>query len=107
LPNMTAATVDFAVASNMGGQEPMHPTAQSAVMFGPKSQVKMVGHQTVGENAHADPSSRLADQPDEGMEISLAMKYFRAPVAAIENMVTETALGTSRRTWHASYCHPL
>ena len=78
LPNMTAALVDFAIAANMDGQEPMHPTAQMAVMFGPKSQMKMVGHQAIGQHPHFDPSAGLPNKANEGVEISLAMKYFRA-----------------------------
>src|SRR5437773_9521614 len=61
LPNVTVAPVDFAIAANMSGQEPMHPPAQVAVAFRPESQVKMVGPQTIGQDSHLDASTGLAD----------------------------------------------
>jgi len=40
--------------------------------------MEMVGHQAIGQHPHVDPSARLAHKANEGVEISLAMKYFRA-----------------------------
>jgi hypothetical protein len=83
----------------------MHPPTQVAVAFGPEGQVKVIRHQAVGKHSHADPSTCLPDETNEGVKIAVAMKNFSAQIASIENMVAITALGTSRRAWHGDYCY--
>src|SRR5438876_12446033 len=49
LPDMPAVLIVTEIAAHMGGEQPVHPSSQVAVTVGPQHQVKVVGHQAVGQ----------------------------------------------------------
>jgi hypothetical protein len=103
LPNMTATAVLFAVATDMGGHEPVHPVAEVAVALGPDGQVKMIGHQAEGQDAHRHAGRGLADELDEVREVAVVVEDLSAGIAPVENMVAIGAHCCSRCTWHERY----
>src|SRR5262249_17785687 len=50
LPDVAGATIASVVAADVGGEEPLHPPAEVAVVFWPEYQVKMIGHEGIAEN---------------------------------------------------------
>jgi hypothetical protein len=81
-----------------------NPVAQIAAALGPNGEVKGVGHQGVGEEAHGHAGASVTDQIDEVEIIALVMEDLSAGVAAVEDVVAEVANRSSGRKWHGSYC---
>lgn len=54
LPHMPTGIMPPMVATNMRGQQPAHPRAQVAIMVWPECQMKMVGHETIGQQPHGN-----------------------------------------------------
>jgi hypothetical protein len=83
LPNVPAGTVMAVIASGVGHEQPLHPSAQVAVGLRTYHQVKMVRHQTVPEHIHGKPSAGVDDGLDEGVVVAGLMEYGLAAVAAL------------------------
>src|SRR5437660_4031818 len=78
--------------------------AQIAAALGPSGEVKVVGQQAIGEEAHGHAGASVTDEIDEVEIIALVMEDLSAGVAAVEDVVAEAANRSSGRTWHACYC---
>ena len=52
LQQMAAGVVGQAVAADAGVLQPVHPTAEVAIVAGPDDEVKVIGHEASGEQAH-------------------------------------------------------
>jgi len=91
LPDMAAAAVMTVITTHMGRQQPLHPTAEIAVVVRPKDQMEMVGHQAITEQPHRQSLGCLDEQLNESGVVRVFMKDFRAGVAAIEDVVTPAA----------------
>ena len=61
----------------------------------------MIRHQTIGEEPNVHAVTRLAQQPDERVEVAVLMKDGTPPIAAIEDVITISTLGSSCAARHA------
>jgi hypothetical protein len=91
LPNMPAGAVTAMVAADMSGEQPTHPGAEVRVPGRPEHEVKVVRHETVGEQAHGHARGRAPQEAEEGGIIVGIVEDLRAAVAAVEDMVAVAA----------------
>jgi hypothetical protein len=101
LPNVPARAVVAVIASGVGHEQPLHPSAQVAVGLRTDHQVKMVGHQTVPQHIHGKPSAGVNDGLDESVVVTGLTEDGLAAVAAIEHVIPHAAhrgSGSSRHT---------
>jgi hypothetical protein len=103
-----AGTVVAVIASGVGHEQPLHPSAQVAVGLGRHQQVKMVRHQTVPEHIHGKPNAGVNNGLDEGVLVTGLMEDGLAAVAAVEHVIPHAANRDSGSSWHATIvnCHP-
>ena len=66
LPHMAAGLIMLMVPSHMRGQQPVQKLAQLPIPPWPEGQVKMIGHQAIGEDAHGHTIGRVAQQREKG-----------------------------------------
>lgn len=102
LPNVAARTVMTMVAADVAGEQPLHPAAQVAVVTRPKHQVEVIVQQAKGEDAHRQPLVRQGDRLDECRKVAVFVKHVAPRIAAVQNVVSDAAYGSSRSSWHAS-----
>jgi hypothetical protein len=88
------------IASDVGGQQPHHVVAEVTVFTWPETEVKVVGHEAIAEQAHGDALAGFVQEIDEGMKIAIVMEDGAAAVTAIEDVVAIAALGSSCGPWH-------
>lgn len=100
LPHVTAGMVVPVVATNMRGHQPLHPGAEVTIADRPDNQVKMVGHQTVTNDAYWSTLAGQFDQLDEGGVVGWLVENLSAGVTAIEDVVAVIGLGSSCSAWH-------
>ncbi len=100
LPDVPITLVLFVMASDVRGREPLHPGSQIAITVWPQTQVKVVGHETIGENSHRQPFAGQRKKLEEFPIIVWSMKHHRVRVAAIHHVVTDVARGCPCRSWH-------
>ncbi len=50
------------IPSDVRRGKPLHPLAEVPILFGPQNQVKMICHQTKGQQSHGDPLTGLNHQ---------------------------------------------
>ncbi len=60
----------------------------------------MVGHEAVAQDGHGDFDAGVVEGLEEGMVITLLVKYLAAPIAAVYHMVTNAADRGSRAAGH-------
>lgn len=101
LPDMAAAAVMPVVAAHMGGQEPLHPAAEIAVVVRPKHKMEVIGHQAVAQETHGESLAGGFKQGDEGGVIRLLMKDLSPAVPAIKNVVAPSPQRRSCSSWHS------
>ena len=53
--------------------------------------MEMIGHQTIRQKSHRHTRTRLSEQADEGLIISLRMKHLRATIPSIDHVITVVA----------------
>src|SRR5256885_943334 len=99
---MAARMVMLVIASDMGSQEPAHVSAQVAIVEGPERQVKMVGQQAPGQQAHRNAFACLVEQCAKGGEVAVFVKDGLASIASVEDMVTEPTLGSTESARHVT-----
>ena len=100
LPNVAAGAVVLQVAADMGGQQPMHPAAEVAVVMRPQRQVEVIGHQAVGEDAQGVTQARLGHHPQERLMVLLFMEDLGTAIAAIQHMITKAAGRSTQGSRH-------
>ena len=101
LPNVPAGTVVAVIASGVGHEQPLHPSAQVAVSLGTHQQVTTIRYQTVPEHIHGKPSAGVDDGLDEGVLVAGLMEDGLAAVAAVEHVIQHAANRGSGSSWHA------
>ena len=62
--------------------------------------MEVVGHQAIGEQAHAASFAGLAQELDEGGEVAVLVKDGAAAIAPVEDMVAIAAQGSACGAWH-------
>jgi hypothetical protein len=97
------------IASGVGHEQPLHPSAQVAVGSGTHQHVKIVRHQTVPEHIHGKPSAGVDDGLDEGVVVAGLMEDGLAAVAAVEHVIPHAANSGSGSSWHGTIVmyHPV
>src|SRR5271166_4895526 len=85
----------------VGHGEPAHELRQVPVLSRPDHQMKMVGHHAIGQQPHVIPRHRLADCPLEGRVIVLVTEDRQPRIGAIQRVVNQPSLGSSRWSTHA------
>src|SRR5438105_9596674 len=88
LPHVATGVVMLLVAAELRRHQPHHVSAQLAIPPWPDGKVEMIRHQTKGDQPHVHALLRLAQQPDEGVEVAVLMKDGRPTVAAIKDVIT-------------------
>src|SRR5262249_47315903 len=68
----------------------------------PEHAMKVIGHQAIGDDAHADAGGCLPHQPHERMIVVLAMKNFGALVAPVHGVIAVAAHGGTSSAWHGA-----
>jgi site-specific DNA recombinase len=91
LPDMPARVVMPQITADVSGQQPVHPAAQVAVVTGPESEVKMIGHKAASQNSHRYAKRRLSHDFDKGLIVVGFVEHGGASVSAIEDMVCISA----------------
>ena len=97
---VTAAAMELMIAADVGILHPVHPAAEVAIVVRPNGQVKMVGHQAIGENPHRDFNAGMAHRLEKRLVVPVLEKNLAAAVAAIDDVVTNSANRGSRDAWH-------
>lgn len=87
LPDMPGGLVSLAMSRNMGGQKPVHEAAKVAVLARPETEMKVVGHQAVGKDAHLYASAGLVEQDHECGIIVGGMENAISRVTAIDDVI--------------------
>src|SRR5262249_16113752 len=100
LPDVAAGVVVLVVAANVGGQQPLHPGAEVAVVVGPEGEMEVVGHQAIAQEAQRQPFAGLAEELDEGPLIAVLVEDGGAAVAPVEDVVAQAAARGPDRTRH-------
>jgi hypothetical protein len=88
------------ITAYVGRQEPAHIITEIAIVEWPQGQVKMVGHQAIGEQTHGSSFAGLAEQLEKGIEVPILVEHGAAAVASIEDMVTVATLRSTSSTRH-------
>jgi hypothetical protein len=100
LPDVPAMMVVAEVAPDVGGQEPMHPPPEVAVIVWPEHQMEVITQQAIGREPHGQSDLGLADGLEEGEVVALLVEHVGASVAAIDDVVTGVPGRGSRGAWH-------
>ena len=100
LPNAAVRAVTTVIGSNMGGEKPLHPTAQITVFVWPQQQMKVIGHQAVADNAHRPSRAGAIHQPQKMAIVGVRVENTRALIATIDDVVEESAYRCACRPWH-------
>jgi hypothetical protein len=91
LPNVPAGTIVAVLASGVGHEQPLRPSAQVAVGLSTHQYVKMILYQTVPEHIHGEPSAGVDDGLDEGFVVAGLAEDGLAAVAAVEHVIPHAA----------------
>jgi len=81
-------------------EQPLHEVAQVAIVEGPNRQVKVVGHQTIGEQTDRRPLAGLVKEFQEGDVIAFLVEHGAASVATIQDVVAIATLRSSTGSRH-------
>jgi hypothetical protein len=100
LPNMAAGMVVLVVPADMGREQPHHVSAQVVVLAWPNREVKMIAHQTKSKQPHVQALARFLQQLEKGLEIAVLMENGSLAVAAVEDVITITSLGSAGSARH-------
>ena len=96
--------VVLVITADVGGHQPHHVGTEVAIVLGPERQVKVIGHQAVGEQAERRAFRRLGQELEEGSIVAVLVKHGTSPIASIEDMIAVTALRSTCGAWHAGNC---
>ena len=83
LPNMAAGAIMLVVAADVCVLQPVHPPAQIAVGDLPEHQMKVVGHQAIGQYAHRRLDASVLHRLEEGVVVAVLQKDVTPSVAPI------------------------
>src|SRR5258705_524570 len=98
---MPRAAVMLVIPSHVSRLKPLHPATQIAVTPRPDHQMKVVGHQAVGQHAHRATNLRLVKQPHKRRVVRLLVKHPLPPVSPVENVVAIAGWRAALGAWHA------
>ena len=87
LPDVTCAVIMSQLAAGVSGQQPVHPAAQVARVDRPKSQMEVIGHNTVGEQPDRVTKSCFGDQGDKDLVVLRLVKDRGAAVATVQDVI--------------------
>jgi hypothetical protein len=87
LPDVARAVIMSEIAAGMSGEQPVHPAAQVAIVNRPESQMKVIGHDTVGEQPDRVTKPCFGDQGDKGLVVLRLVKDRGAAVAPVQDMI--------------------
>jgi hypothetical protein len=68
----------------------------------PDDEMKVVGHQAIGDDPQRQSDRGLNHRVQERRVILILMKDDRPSIASVEDMITEVALGCAKGTRHES-----
>ena len=91
LPDVAAAAIVLMVAADMGVLQPVHPSAEVAVVGWLQDKVKMVGHQAEGQNRHRHLDAGMGDGLEEGLVIAVFVEDLASAIASVEDVVAKAA----------------
>jgi hypothetical protein len=98
LPDVAAGAVTSQTTTDVRREQPVHPTAQVAIIPRREGEVEMIGLEAVGQDSHRDANRRLGHDLDEGVIVVGFVESGRASISAIEDMVGVSADGTASGT---------
>jgi hypothetical protein len=85
----------------MGQGQPMHEIGQVAILLRPKHEVPMVGHQAIGQQAHAgDVLLRLSHDIKERLVVHFFVKDRESTISSIEDMIKLASQRHAQRSSH-------
>jgi hypothetical protein len=87
LLDASAEMIVAEVAAEVGGQEPVHPTAEVAIGAGPERQMEVIGYEAIGDDQHAHAEGRLGHHLEEGVVVAVSVEDGGARVAAVQDVI--------------------
>jgi hypothetical protein len=91
----------------MGILKPVHPTAQISVGMGPDNQVKMIRHQTIGQDAHWHLPTGVRHSFEKGLVVAILAEYLLPGIATIKNVIASVSYRGTSGTRHAGKLPPV
>jgi hypothetical protein len=100
LPDVTARFIVTMVSSDVGSHQPLHPSAEIAIIVWVKYQVEMIGHQAEADQSHGQTLTGLANEFQESLIIFRLVKHIIPRIPTINDMVNNISNRGSSRSRH-------
>ena len=91
------------ITPDMGRLNPLHPAAHVAVISGPEDQMKVVGHQAIGEDPHGAAILGCVKQLDKRVEVGRFVEHLLPSVATVQNVVAVAGRSGTKGARHAGF----
>src|SRR3990172_8630961 len=102
LPHVAGGAVAAVVTPYLRRQQPLEVTREIALGPRPEHQMEMVGHEAEAQQAHRHASTGRRQQFEKAAIVRVVMKHLTAGIAAVQDVVANTADGGARGTWHVN-----
>src|SRR5262249_10244937 len=93
LPDVAAGSSPAVMVADVAGEQPLHESAEVAIVAGPEDEMKVIGHEAEGGDAHGDAFGGLGEQFEEVAVVGRVVKDACAAVTAVEDVVADAADG--------------
>jgi hypothetical protein len=100
LPDVSTGMIVAEIASHMGGEEPVHPAAEVAIVTWPERHVKVIGHEAVSDDPHGDATRGLDHHLKEGVVVAVFVEDGGSRIAAVQDMIAVPGSGGSSGAGH-------
>jgi hypothetical protein len=89
------------VAADVGGQQPLHPAGEVAIVARPEDKVEVVGHEAVAADPHGQSLAGQWEQIDECLEVGVIVEDASAAITAVDDVVADVSDGSASGAGHA------